>query len=394
MAATPNAYNPGNFQIHTIAAPTEVENIAPGHPVWKVTMTGNHSVIVKAENSMGARSRDAGLVSAAFGVMLMAAVTPGMEAVKLSQNEYRALWDVNQTHVKPQANDHGVAAKALLTDILKTNIDKFIVFKMPFVPNLLALDKAKQTNKTAEFAQHLVDDDYAATVELGKILAVDLFIGNDDRFAENGDLINPGNVLLHKDSHNKWHAIGLDHYSSGGQHSNLATPAPQGWGGTRLNTLSLLVNFAGKIKTALNATGTRQNQPALNLQAKFQDKLAQGLAEGAAMIRSTVQHAEPSTIPDGVKSRFQTLHWDLQAPRNSRTATGTPATADPIQVVNNVMGGNAAPQVPTTGGGRQSPSSTPNTSGGRQSPSTAPTTSGGRQSPSTTTNNNLKRSSK
>jgi hypothetical protein len=192
---------------------------------------------------------------------------------------------------------------------------------------------------------------------------------------------------LHKDGGNKWHAIGLDHYSAGGEHSDLSVAPAQGWAGLRLNTPTQLMNFAAKIRTTLNAAGPQIYKPALGLQAKFEAKLVQGLVEGAAMIRSTVQHAERSTIPEGVKSRFQTLHWDLQAPR----------TTDPIQIVNNVMGGNAPPQVPTIGGGRQSPgrqspSTTPNTSGGRQSPSTIPNPSGGGQLPST--NNNLKRLSK
>jgi hypothetical protein len=74
-------------------------------------------------------------------------------------------------------------------------MDKYIVFKMPVVPNLFSVENAKDTNKTAEFAQHLVADDYAATVELGKILAVDLFIGNVDRFDAEGNLANAGNLL-------------------------------------------------------------------------------------------------------------------------------------------------------------------------------------------------------
>lgn len=86
-------------------------------------------------------------------------------------------------------------AKAYLTLVLQTGMAQNIVFKMPFVQNLFALDKAMETHKTVEFAQHLAADDFAATVELGKILAVDLFIGNDDRFDDTGALVNPGNVL-------------------------------------------------------------------------------------------------------------------------------------------------------------------------------------------------------
>ena len=327
---TPNRYNPGNFQLHTIDHPTEVDNISAGHPVWKVTMPQNHVVIVKAERVGNGKSRDETLVSATFGVHLMAAVTPGMEAVKLSQNELRAMWDINQSHVKQQANDQGALAKAHITHELKDDLTHNVVFKMPFVPDLMKLDKAIETHKNVEFAQHLAAEDYAATIELGKILAVDLFIGNDDRFAENGDLVNSGNVLLHKDGQNKWHAIGLDHFSYYGQHSNLSTPAGQGWGGAKLNTPNQMLNFAGKIMTALNATGN--GKPALGLQAKFQEKLAQGLAQGAAMIRATVQHSEPSTIPDGVKTRFQTLHWDLKPPTNNFFDMGSliPVRAAPV----------------------------------------------------------------
>ena len=67
-------------------------------------------MIVKAEQVYG-RTREQAMLSAVFAVHLMNAVTPGMEAVKLSQNELRAMWDVQQTHVKPQGNDHGLAVR-------------------------------------------------------------------------------------------------------------------------------------------------------------------------------------------------------------------------------------------------------------------------------------------
>ena len=38
-------------------------------------------------------------------------------------------------------------------------------------------------------------NDYAVTVELGRIVAVDLFIGNSDRFNYAGKVHNYGNIM-------------------------------------------------------------------------------------------------------------------------------------------------------------------------------------------------------
>jgi hypothetical protein len=57
--------------------------------------------------------------------------------------------------------------------------------------------------------------------ELGKILAVDIFNGNSDRFdVEHGHWVNNGNVMFLDGGTTK--VIGLDTFQPGGDHSNLA----------------------------------------------------------------------------------------------------------------------------------------------------------------------------
>ena len=132
--------------------------------------------------------------------------------------------------------------------------------------------------------------------------------------------------------------------------------------------------------------------------------------EGIAIIKETVRSCDPMTIPDGVKPRFDALHWDMKSkfkpptnnnpqPQNSggrqspnpqqQQNTGGRQSPNPqqntnnnpVNVVNNIMsgGGNHPPNPQQNSGGRQSPNPQQN-SGGRQSPN-----------PPTNNNTNLRR---
>jgi hypothetical protein len=135
------------------------------------------------------------MASATFGVMLMTHATPGMESQKLGADEVRALWECPQTKCEPQGDDHGKKVHDYLVLVAKEGLPFHLYFKMPFVENLMFLSKMVEKNTTADNVKVLTSNDFAVTRQLGVIAAVDMFIGNLDRFHPRGAITNSGNVV-------------------------------------------------------------------------------------------------------------------------------------------------------------------------------------------------------
>lgn len=203
---------------------------------------------------------------------------------------------------------------------------------------------------------------------LGKIIAVDVFDGNNDRFdPETGDLLNPGNVLFLEGGNTR--LIGLDTYDPNNKWSNMNANAPDNVlqplrvlndGVLRLNyakkcTLSLGEKLARALPPGTNEVMLRVHTPTEWVMHKytpeqiktmfkeFDKSLALGIEEGANGLKAYLQEKvrkyrlersnpvpqvntrtrsinpslqrvlkeKPRDFPQGVWSRMVFLGWDV-----------------------------------------------------------------------------------
>lgn len=195
---------------------TEMKGLE-SRPVYFVKLFTDQewTLVVKmdAKNRQATETTDDAAISIKWGSKLMRHVnTPTVktkimtpEEIEIFKNAARLVFDTNSEQYK--------------------NLDKIgpVFVKMPFVRGLNDADfyneKAKKYDNTLAKKTVRKFSDEAVWRDLGQVVAVDLFIGNNDRFSSSGEWVNKGNVMFLENR-----VIGLDTFDyNSGIVSNLKT---------------------------------------------------------------------------------------------------------------------------------------------------------------------------
>ncbi len=230
--------------------------------------------------------------------------------------------------------------------------------KMPFVAGLSDADTwdddgRKSTNDIKDIISKFTKPE--VWVDLGKVIAVDLFNGNNDRFDTNGDWINKGNIMFTPKAGGGLKVIGLDTYQPQNATSNLVahgrfpeldilkTPLARRNFAIRV-TQSITTEIAGdlfrngvhSVTVGFPPNMFRFNKDNFNPFSVFIDDLEAGLIAGAAELKNYLlqkkrQYAPPApargvqfgahrgaplppppakTIPAGILDRMRYLEWN------------------------------------------------------------------------------------
>lgn len=374
LVLDPNAKGPNWGQVGT-----------PCRPVFLVTLTDDSTMVVKCEGKGTSHSKDDAVFSARFGAELMAQVNSKVGVEELKKPELEALESLGDKLWKPGKNAHEYFHDQVQT----SDPAHFFWVKMPFVQNLKDARDLFEKNKGGKLLDKLKANNNAALHGLGEIVAVDLFAGNEDRFAANGDLSNDSNIMFEKQADGSYKPIGLDVYHKDGAHSNLnAEPLsvkqqmtskkigerpPVQWGGLKLQSPQTLKLHAVAMKNGLNKffksyLGTAVADDQLLGDAAV-NALADGLVAGAAVLKKYIQAMPADQWSDGVKMRLELLKWDIVPPARPTSAApaqppgvapprpqqpvptvpprpGTPAPATPPQTAAPPRPGTPAPAAP------------------------------------------------
>jgi len=153
--------------------------------------------------------------------------------------------------------------------------------------------------------------------ELGKVVAVDLFCGNRDRFGDDGRLVNLGNIGFQKDLDKTYAPVGVDFFESQGTFSNMYVFSvdKSTWGGMVLGDPDRILAFANTAIQSLNTLFaskiTPRGMPNDGVLGMPQvNALVAGIKVGAVLLRFHLNRKLRSTgVPSGVKARMEALGW-------------------------------------------------------------------------------------
>ncbi len=190
-----------------------------GRPVYFLTLIGQAgpSITVKGELKLtNNNSTSDAEISLKWGGKMMKNVNDDQVNIKIMDLAEVAAFKTNaQRFLQGQ------------TTKLQAVSQNLVWTKMPFVNNLTDADvwkKDAQNNYTVDAAEvtKLLKKFADANVWLGfgKVLAIDAFNGNHDRFALNGSIVNEGNLFFQQTAQGV-KVVGLDTFEAKGMSSNL-----------------------------------------------------------------------------------------------------------------------------------------------------------------------------
>jgi hypothetical protein len=294
----------------------KVKCFEPGErPVFLLRFTNGESLVVKAESNSNGRNADAIIPLMA---KMMKQVSPQVKATILSGAEMNALVALSGDLAKFRGQDE---SRKYLELYVTEGRQMFAFYKMPFVENLTDFDKVTTKVSAAFMFMQL---DTVALHQLGKIVAVDLFIGNHDRFTPDGRVQNAGNLLF-QSSNGRLTPIGLDFYEAQGIASDLHDSSPEDtygrngkrtfqWAGMVLQSEMHIRCYAGLAIKGLNGEFAKlQGNSSVEL-LKHTDVIAfaNGMLEGMRALRDFLQFR--GGLPSGVAERMRRLGWSAARP--------------------------------------------------------------------------------
>jgi hypothetical protein len=287
-------------------------------PVFLVSMTsGNGSdLVLKAESIFG-KTKVEVEYSVRWGSKMMKQVSPAVHVHDLTWDEVQALKALgNDKFADPKS---GAYLKYLL------GLKECTLFKMDLVQQLTDVQTMIDSENGLLALRALRS---AAVLKgLGRIVAVDLFLGNFDRFRADGAIKNAGNIFL-REIDQGYESIGLDFFNYIAKAANLCVSPPLeeegtgssdfAWQGRRLlNELSLYAyawraidSLNAHFRTELGRTNTAYQNGDLLSQEDF-NELYRGLVEGAAVLKSYLERKSLVVVP-GIAKRMQLLGWKTQ----------------------------------------------------------------------------------
>jgi hypothetical protein len=299
----------------------------PGErPVFCLTFTNGEKLVVKAEIRTGNGHADQSIPLA--GAM-MRQVSPSVKVEMLNDQEFRELGLLPNYPERFRPLQNSAASREYLelyTSAEAKPMNSF--YKMPFV------DQLTDITKTSPSLMLLRLKKPPTLFSFGKIVAVDLFIGNNDRFNAMGELVNEGNLLFQQIDGNIT-PMGLDFFQAQGQAANLLVAPPDNlkvgggkfkytWGGENLLNENNIQFFADKAIKSLNSYFSQQNMRQIRTLFDQDDVLefADGMREGINGLKQFL--ATRGGLPEGVRIRMDRLNWPYDANIPARPSQPAP----------------------------------------------------------------------
>lgn len=306
-----------------IAGDIKIDKGLKERPVYFITV-GGKKLVVKGEAKSNAHSDHDTAVSVKWSSKMMKNVNDRMVNTKIMDDaEVRAFLEAARGKFKPLP-PVGAGPMPANTPQYRNVTDAaghYMWVKMPMVAGLTDADffldvsalEGKRTYDTKKIKELIVKfTDEGIWAQMGKVFAVDIFNGNNDRFhTETGDWVNKGNLMF-KDQGMK--VIGLDTFDPNSGNSNLASG--------RFDALKALTDSSRQKKLAracTQAVGTELNKWAFkdkslshmsigvqggpegrtiwqikpgdlkNIYEPFDQAMAAGIAKGASELKKYLQ---------------------------------------------------------------------------------------------------------
>jgi hypothetical protein len=290
-------------------------------PVFLFTFTDNSKIVLKAEVATD-RKQEA-LKSAVFIANLHSTLTSDLGVVAVSQTELQNLLGLTETEFE---GGFPRAALTYLRDLIGAPI--FVWYTMSFITGLKSLEKQSEKNTDNDSMAKVgayklamkMKSDPQMLPDLGKVVAVDLFSGNTDRFGPDGGIVNPGNIVFRKELDKRYTPVGVDFFESGNSNARMYTPVSDtvNWPGKLLADRAKIGIFANaairNLNTMLsNAMSPRQMPQEAVLGLEEEKRFAFGIQAGAQELRTMFQRMQYSRgVPSGVAQRMELLGWTLK----------------------------------------------------------------------------------
>ncbi len=303
-------------------------NMSPNRPVFVLTATDGSHVVIKQEVEVHGNDGQ----NMKFALKAVKTVSPSAAGKTLTQAEIQVLLD----HVDVHEYIAGATLRTLDADTayLKQLLAAGgLWFKMDKAEGVISIEAAKakatagdKSGVRAIAAALSAPDGLEA---LGRIIAADLWSGNNDRFAPSGSdkpgyrvCQNPGNVLLSIQGTLK--PIGLDAYEAMGAYRNYNSNIEDiegidTWGGRLLADTErvALKDFCRKAVADIEDTLGPRNRRGLGLlgrtsrlPANAANRLQHGVIAGALPIKAKMRHlAAKPNAPAGLINRLTILGW-------------------------------------------------------------------------------------
>ncbi|MES2185664.1 MAG: hypothetical protein V4505_14015 [Pseudomonadota bacterium] len=295
-------------------------------PVFRLTFDDGTQRVLKAElvNDPGHEAKV--MKTAKFIGDLHSGVSTDLDIQPFSKQDEAELKTITPEQIERDTQ------KATVSGYLADLVDsKMFVFYTMVLFKLKDLDgKLKSTEKKREGGEEDMTKlgayklakrmctDTQLLVELGKVIAVDLFSDNKDRFDKDGRVVNAGNIMFRKNLDKTYTPVGVDFFDAQNSNAQMYAPLarPEDWGGTILVDHGKIDVFASKaimsLNAALGAAIAPHVMPAEALMGGVEVKnLARGLASGAEELRRMLLNRQKTRgVPSGVSSRMALLGWD------------------------------------------------------------------------------------
>ena len=311
----------------------------PGErPVFCLTFSNGEKLVVKAEikTSSGHATQSIPLAGA-----MMKQVSPSMQIEMLDDREFRELKRLAESPERFRQPNSAEAARAYLELYTSPEAQPMnAYYKMPFVDRLTDITKGSPALTLLRLKKP------PALFSFGKIVAVDLFIGNNDRFNAMGELVNPDNLLFQQVG-GSITPMGLDFFQAQGEAANLLVGPPENqvvsrqkrifkylWGGENLLNENNLRFFAEKAIDSLNDYFSQQNMRQIRTLLGPDDvnQFVHGMREGTKDLKQFL--VTRGGLPEGVRIRMDRFNWPYNTAIPPRPVKPAPfrkfVTANPI----------------------------------------------------------------
>lgn len=287
------------FQMHPKAGPG---NWGDCRPAFLVTCNDGDRLVLKAE--FNTQQTGSAAKSIAWGSAAMKQVSAQADVRLVNKVELANLKTLAMPVFQPA--NFSLLTQQYVHELIDSNA--FIWYRMQYVEKLRSLEGMLK-GKALKLAAKLRDR--ATLHALGKVVAVDLFIGNSDRFDANGQILNPGNIVFQKQANKSYTPVGLDFFDAQGQAANLNIPAPANWAGLILLDRDTIRLHAEKCVDSLNALLRKHKVPDSDLLSSLSiGTFAVGMWDGAIDLRDfLLQKATEGRFPSGLRDRMDKLGW-------------------------------------------------------------------------------------
>jgi hypothetical protein len=275
-------------------------------PVFKLNLRDGSEMVIKLEGSGNDRNHAPNLQ---WGGKMMRQVTPQLKVQNLEPDEIQVLASLSPMVFTSRL---GRQFFDMVFRESQMNPGGNVWCKMPFLTGLYSAEKAlTEGGESAEKLYETLSTPSHLRM-FGKILAIDLFIGNCDRVdPTSGRIQNSGNIMFQRMGDGQLMMIGLDYYESSGELSNLHGPIPRDWGGEFLRNNNTQLQFANTVAAGLNRMFTQEFR--IEIEDFTQGhawQIAHGMQEGVEALHQYLsRRLANKTLPQPILARAIRLGW-------------------------------------------------------------------------------------